>query len=85
MEPKHARRHRVRKAEYPLNIPRYQDQRYRSLSAIAREVTDTRRNGLLFFGLTERPLNNGSRVSIYRSAKELADLLTTLGNCATAV
>jgi Protein of unknown function (DUF2924) len=32
----------------------YQSQRYRSLSAIAREVTGTRWNGLLFFGLTER-------------------------------
>jgi hypothetical protein len=32
----------------------YQSQRYRSLSAIAREVTGTRWNGLLFFGLAER-------------------------------
>ena len=32
----------------------YEQQRYRSLSAIAREVTGTRWNGLLFFGLTER-------------------------------
>jgi hypothetical protein len=32
----------------------YQAQRYRSLSAIAREVTGTRWNGLLFFGLTGR-------------------------------
>ena len=32
----------------------YQSQRYRSLSAIAREVTGTRWNGLLFFGLTKR-------------------------------
>jgi hypothetical protein len=32
----------------------YEHQRYRSLSAIAREVTGTRWNGLLFFGLTER-------------------------------
>jgi hypothetical protein len=32
----------------------YQSRRYRSLSAIAREVTGTRWNGLLFFGLTER-------------------------------
>jgi len=32
----------------------YQSQRYRSLSAIVREVTGTRWNGLLFFGLTER-------------------------------
>jgi DUF2924 family protein len=32
----------------------YQSQRYRSLSAIAREVTGTRWNGLLFFGLVER-------------------------------
>ena len=32
----------------------YQSQRYRSLSAIAREVTGTRWNGLRFFGLTER-------------------------------
>lgn len=32
----------------------YQSQRYRSLSAIAREVTGTRWNGMLFFGLTER-------------------------------
>jgi hypothetical protein len=32
----------------------YQSQQYRSLSAIAREVTGTRWNGLLFFGLTER-------------------------------
>jgi hypothetical protein len=32
----------------------YQSQRYRSLSAIAREVTGTRWNGLLFFGLTGR-------------------------------
>jgi hypothetical protein len=32
----------------------YKHQRYRSLSAIARDVTGTRWNGLLFFGLTER-------------------------------
>ena len=32
----------------------FEQQRYRSLSAIAREVTGTRWNGLLFFGLTER-------------------------------
>jgi hypothetical protein len=32
----------------------YQSQRYRSLSAIAREVTGTRWNGPLFFGLAER-------------------------------
>ena len=32
----------------------YQARHYRSLSAIAREVTGTRWNGLLFFGLTER-------------------------------
>jgi hypothetical protein len=32
----------------------YQSRFYRSLSAIAREVTGTRWNGLLFFGLTER-------------------------------
>ena len=32
----------------------YQSQRYRSLSAIAREVTGTRWNGLLFFGLIPR-------------------------------
>lgn len=31
----------------------YESQSYRSLSAIAREVTGTRWNGLLFFGLTE--------------------------------
>jgi hypothetical protein len=32
----------------------YQSRHYRSLSAIAREVTGTRWNGLLFFHLTER-------------------------------
>src|ERR1700722_5104289 len=32
----------------------YEPRRYRSLSAIAREVTGTRWNGLLFFGLAER-------------------------------
>jgi len=32
----------------------YDSQFYRSLSAIARQVTGTRWNGLLFFGLTER-------------------------------
>jgi hypothetical protein len=32
----------------------YQSRAYRSLSAIAREVTGTRWNGFLFFGLTER-------------------------------
>jgi len=32
----------------------YQSRHYRSLSAIALEVTGTRWNGLLFFGLTER-------------------------------
>ena len=32
----------------------YQSRRYRSLSAVAREVTGTRWNGLSFFGLTER-------------------------------
>ena len=32
----------------------YESRRCRSLSAIAREATGTRWNGLLFFGLTER-------------------------------
>jgi hypothetical protein len=32
----------------------FDSRRYESLSAIAREVTGTRWNGLLFFGLTER-------------------------------
>jgi len=32
----------------------YQSRRYRSLSAIAREATGTRWNGMAFFGLTER-------------------------------
>jgi hypothetical protein len=32
----------------------YDSQCYGSLSAIARQVTGTRWNGLLFFGLTER-------------------------------
>jgi hypothetical protein len=32
----------------------YQSRSYRSLSAIAREVTGTRWNGFLFFGLTDR-------------------------------
>lgn len=32
----------------------YQGRSYRSLSAIAREATGTRWNGLLFFGLTQR-------------------------------
>ena len=32
----------------------YQSRRYRSLSAIAREITGTRWNGWLFFGLAER-------------------------------
>lgn len=32
----------------------YESRRYRSLSAIAREVTGTRWNGLRFFGLAER-------------------------------
>jgi hypothetical protein len=32
----------------------YQSQKYRSLSAIAREITGTRWNGLIFFGLAER-------------------------------
>ena len=32
----------------------YQGRRYRSLSAIARQATGTRWNGLLFFGLTKR-------------------------------
>jgi hypothetical protein len=36
----------------------YQSRRYRSLSAIAREVTGTRWNGLLFFGLAERRHGN---------------------------
>ena len=33
----------------------YQGRHFRSLSAIAREVTGTRWNGLLFFGVAERP------------------------------
>jgi len=32
----------------------FESRQYRSLSAIAREVTGTRWNGLLFFGLAER-------------------------------
>jgi hypothetical protein len=37
----------------------YGDQKYRSLSAIAQEITGTKWNGLLFFGLTEK--KNGRR------------------------
>ncbi|MGQ9687056.1 MAG: DUF2924 domain-containing protein [Thiobacillaceae bacterium] len=32
----------------------YDDRRYKSLSAIAQEITGTKWNGLLFFGLTEK-------------------------------
>ena len=32
----------------------YEGQRYRSLSAVARQVTGTRWNGLVFFGLAKR-------------------------------
>lgn len=32
----------------------YQSQKYRSLSAVARDITGTRWNGLVFFGLAER-------------------------------
>jgi Protein of unknown function (DUF2924) len=32
----------------------YEGQRYESLSAVARAITGTRWNGLLFFGLTKR-------------------------------
>jgi hypothetical protein len=32
----------------------FETRQYRSLSVIAREVTGTRWNGLLFFGLAER-------------------------------
>ena len=32
----------------------YGDQRFKSLSAIAKEITGTKWNGLLFFGLTEK-------------------------------
>ena len=32
----------------------YAGQRYESLSAVARAITGTRWNGLLFFGLTQR-------------------------------
>ena len=32
----------------------YEDRRYKSLSAIAQEITGTKWNGLLFFGLTEK-------------------------------
>jgi hypothetical protein len=37
----------------------YDDRRYTSLSAIAQEITGTKWNGLLFFGLTEK--KNGRR------------------------
>ena len=37
----------------------YNDRRYKSLSAIAQEITGTKWNGLLFFGLTEK--KNGRR------------------------
>lgn len=37
----------------------YNDRRYASLSAIAQEITGTKWNGLLFFGLTEK--KNGRR------------------------
>jgi hypothetical protein len=37
----------------------YDDRRYTSLSAIAHEITGTKWNGLLFFGLTEK--KNGRR------------------------
>ena len=32
----------------------YEERRYESLSAVARAITGTRWNGLLFFGLTQR-------------------------------
>lgn len=37
----------------------YADQKYKSLSAIAQDITGTKWNGLLFFGLTEK--KNGRR------------------------
>lgn len=37
----------------------YGDRRYKSLSAIAKDITGTKWNGLLFFGLTEK--KNGRR------------------------
>ena len=37
----------------------YEDRRYKSLSAIAQEITGAKWNGLLFFGLTEK--KNGRR------------------------
>ena len=37
----------------------YEDRRYKSLSAIAQQITGTKWNGLLFFGLTEK--KNGRR------------------------
>lgn len=38
----------------------YQGRPYRSLSAIAREITGTRWNGLLFFGLRKHPSGRGN-------------------------
>jgi hypothetical protein len=32
----------------------YDDRRFKSLSSIAQEITGTKWNGLLFFGLTEK-------------------------------
>jgi hypothetical protein len=37
----------------------YDDRRYTSLSAIAQEITGTKWNGLLFFGLTEKKNGRG--------------------------
>ena len=39
----------------------YQGRQYRSLSAIACEITGTRWNGLAFFGLTGKSKSNGGR------------------------
>jgi hypothetical protein len=50
------RRYRERTVEVKVLAEgfEYEERRYASLSAVARAITGTRWNGLLFFGLTQR-------------------------------
>jgi hypothetical protein len=58
----------------------YESRHYRSLSAIAREVTGTRWNGLLFFGRAQRKSAGSARIGSDRASGRSRDLGSVNGD-----
>ena len=61
----------------------YEGKLYKSLSAIAREVTGTKWNGFLFFGCAQRRSAGSARIGSDRSAGRGRDLVGVNGDVST--